>query len=249
MTSQEIMKADLATSPVVQSDALTPMQMINSALERGASLDMVQHLMALSERWEDNQARKAFDEAISAAKAEIQPILKNREVDFTSTKGRTNYRHEDLAQIARQVDPILSKFGLSYRFRTSNALNEPVRVTCIISHRLGHSEENTLSGPRDESGNKNSLQAVGSAITYLQRYTLKAALGLAVAGDDDGRSGGSGPAITDEQVAEMRMALEAAGADVVAFCRWAKIDALADMRADKFAEAMSAIRAKGAQRK
>ena len=49
-------------------------------------------------------------------------------------------------------------------------------MTCVVSHRLGHSEENTLTAGRDESGNKNNIQAVGSTITYLQRYTLKAAL-------------------------------------------------------------------------
>lgn len=63
-----------------------------------------------------------------------------------------------------------------------------VTVTCIISHRDGHFEENTLSAGRDESGNKNSIQAVGSTLTYLQRMTLKASLGLAASDDDDGAS-------------------------------------------------------------
>jgi hypothetical protein len=61
-------------------------------------------------------------------------------------------------------------------------------VTCIIAHSAGYSEENSLSAPFDPSGNKNPLQAIGSAQTYLQRYTLKAALGLAAAKDDDARS-------------------------------------------------------------
>src|SRR5690242_5808471 len=103
------------------SPAITPMDMLNNAVERGADITVLEKLMALQERWEANQARKAFDEAMAAAKAEIPTIRKNRTVDFTSTKGRTHYRHEDLAEIAETVNPILSKHGLSYRFRTSCA--------------------------------------------------------------------------------------------------------------------------------
>jgi hypothetical protein len=163
---------------------------------------MVDKMLGLVERFEASNARKAFDAALADAKAEIPVIAKSRTVDFTSSKGRTHYRYEDLAEIAKTVNPILGKHGLSYRFRTTAQPNEPVVVTCIISHRLGYYEENTLTGPRDESGNKNSLQQVGSTLTYLQRMTLKAALGLAAAEDDDGKAGGGteddGP-ITEEQ--------------------------------------------------
>jgi hypothetical protein len=139
-----------------QSTAVTPMDMIDRALMSNATPETLERLLALQERWEASQARKAFDEAMSEAKAEIPVISKNRVVDFTSSKGRTHYKHEDLAEIARTVNPILGKHGLSYRFRTSSAAGEPVSVTCIVSHRLGYFEENTLTGPPDESGNKNA---------------------------------------------------------------------------------------------
>ena len=109
---------------------------------------------------------------MAAAKAEIPVIAKNRTVDLTSPKGRTHYKHEDLAEIARTVTPILAKHGLSYRYRTSSVPNEPVTVTCIVSHRGGHAEENILAAGRDESGNKNSIQAIGSTITYLQSQAV-----------------------------------------------------------------------------
>lgn len=171
--------------PVPQGGPVTPMRLLEIATQQGADIDKLGKLMDLQERWEKNTARKAFDAAVSAAKAEIPVISKNREVDFTSSKGRTNYRYEDFAEVARTLDPILSRHGLSYRFRTSSAANEPVTVTCILAHRDGHSEENSLSAGRDESGNKNSIQAIGSTITYLQRYALKAALGVAASVDDD----------------------------------------------------------------
>lgn len=176
--------SEIARIEPARSAAMTPMEMLDRAVSNGASIETLEKLMGLQERWEKNTARKAFDEAMAAARAELPIIIKNREVDFTSAKGRTNYVYEDLASIAKAVDPILARHGLAYRFRTSQD-GGSVTVTCVISHRGGYSEENSLSAGRDESGNKNSIQAVGSAVTYLQRYTLKAALGLSATKDDD----------------------------------------------------------------
>jgi hypothetical protein len=45
-------------------------------------------------------------------------------------------------------------------------------------------------GCADATGNKNPVQQIGSTVTYLQRYTLLAATGLATSdSDDDGRGG------------------------------------------------------------
>jgi len=172
---------------------VTPMQMLQYAMSQGADLDRLERLMTLQERWEKNQAKKAFDAAVSLAKAEIKPIFKNREVDFVSKKegaGRTNYKYEDFGQVAGEVDPVLAKHGLSYRHRPAQQ-EKVLSITCILSHRDGHSEESTLSACYDETGNKNSIQAIGSTATFLQRYTLKLALGLATTKDDDGRGAGS----------------------------------------------------------
>jgi hypothetical protein len=227
--------------------AVTPMDMLNRAVSSGASLEMVEKLMTLQERWEKNQARKAFDNAIAAAKAEIPNITKNREVDFTSAKGRTNYRYEDLGEIARVVSPILARHGLSYRYRTTSVPNEPVTVTCIVSHRDGHFEENTLCACRDDSGNKNSIQAIGSTSTYLQRMTLKAALGLAVSNDDDGKQADAADAITLEQVEELVALADEVGADKEAFCRYFKVDGFAHITTKDFPRAVSALNKKRAK--
>lgn len=232
---------------VVTGTALTPMDMVGRAVASGASIEVVEKLMALHERWEANQGRKAFDEAMAAAKAEIPVIFKSREVDFTSAKGRTHYRYEDLAEIAKTINPILGKHGLSYRFRTTSPANEPVTVTCIVSHRLGYSEENSLSAGRDESGNKNSIQAIGSTLTYLQRMTLKAALGLAASSDDDGKAAEAVETITDDQVNTLRDLIEEVGADLPKFCAYLRVEALADLRQSDFKRAVVALEAKRAK--
>lgn len=227
--------------------AMTPMDMLDRAVSGGASMEVLEKLMALSERWEANQARKSFDNAMASAKAKIPTIFKNKAVDFTSTKGRTNYRYEDLAEVSKTVTPVLAQFGLSYRFRTTSNLNEPITVTCIVSHRDGHFEENTLCAGRDESGNKNAIQSIGSTLTYLQRMTLKAALGLAASVDDDGKASGSaddGGLITDLQLKQLTDLAAEVGADVGKACRHLKIETLADLPASRFNSAMAALEAK-----
>lgn len=224
--------------------AMTPMDVLNRAVEKGASVDVMEKLMALQERWERNQARKAFDDAMAAAKADIPVIVKNRQVGFDSKKAgaaRTSYKHEDLGEIARTIDPILARNGLSYRFRTDSPINAPVSVTCIIAHRDGHTEENTLSAGRDDTGNKNSIQMIGSTVTYLQRYTLKAALGLAASADDDGKSADIGDAITEAQVSELQRLIMDADADIAKFLTVLKVETLADLPAKRFAEAVEAL--------
>ena len=168
--------------------ALTPTDMLAHALTSGASLDVIEKMMTLQERWEANQARKSFDDAMARLRQGMPAIIKDRQVDYTTSKGRTNYRYEDLNSVTAAISPVMAELGLSFRWRTDNNATG-VKVTCVITHRDGHYEETSLSAPLDTSGNKNAIQAIGSATTYLQRYTLKAALGLSAAADDDGHGG------------------------------------------------------------
>jgi hypothetical protein len=221
--------------PAAGALALTPMDMISRALESGAGMDTIDKLMGLQERWEKNQARKAFDAAIAAAKAEIRPVVRNRQ-------GNNSKRYADFAAIASAVDPILSEHGLSYRFRTEQA--DRINVTCVLSHRDGHSETTTLCGPADASGSKNAIQAIGSTLTYLQRYSLVQMLGLAASNDDDGKlAAGS---LSDEQADKIRDLLTETKADVDRFLKWAGAASVADIPAAKFEEAVAMLNAKKA---
>lgn len=177
----ELAKVSKIETPQDYLPAVTPMQMIDRAISNGASVETLERLLALQERWEANEGRKAFDHAIAAAKAELPAIVKNQQANRGNAG---SYKYEDLAQIAAQIDPVLSKYGLSYRFRTETD-GARIKVSCVVSHREGYSETTSLESGADTSGAKNAIQAMGSAVTYLQRYTLKAALGLAAAKDDD----------------------------------------------------------------
>jgi hypothetical protein len=218
--------------------AVTPLDMLNRAVSSGADIAILEKLMALHERWDANQARKAFDEAVADAKKQIPPITRN-------AQGHNAKKYADFGAIARVVDPIIGAHGLSYRFRTTQT--DRISVTCILSHKAGHSEETTLSGPADTSGSKNAIQAIGSTLTYLQRYSLVQMLGLAAGNDDDGKSSGDGEPITQEQLADLIGLADDVGADKEAFCKYFNIASLADIQAKDYPRAVAALNKKRAK--
>ena len=218
------------------------MALVNTAVEKGYDINIIQSLMDYQDRWDKKQAKKAFDAAMAEAVNEIPTIAKNKKA-IVDKDGNARYRYDDLSEIAETVKPILKKHGLSYRFRTQqNGLI--VSVTCIVSHVDGHSEENTLSASNDTSGSKNAIQAVGSAVTYLERYSLKAALGLAAAEDDDAKAAGEPAVITHEQFLELNKLLDDHEINKAAFCSYMGVEAVADIPQNRFKDAKEAIKKK-----
>jgi hypothetical protein len=218
------------------------------------NIETFRELLTARRQEEDRAAERAFNDALSQAKGELQPVLKTRDVDYPSKKeggGRTKYKYESFADVARSVDPVFSAHGLSYRFGIEQG-GELVRVICIISHRDGHSERIKLEGKVDPGSTGMSMvQALGSALTYLQRYSLRAAIGLAAGVDDDGRgAGGTSPRIAPEQAEELRNLFEDTGRSVVTMLQLIGADDIDAMNVDQFMRVRAALNlAKAEQRR
>jgi hypothetical protein len=166
------------------SPAATPMELLRVAMTSGANVDQLERLMLMQERWQAGEAKKAFDAAMADFKSHPPRINKNRHVKF----GNTEYKHATLDHVVDVVTDALSRVGIAHKWAVKQSDAE-IAVTCILTHQMGHSEATTLSAKADASGSKNSIQAIGSTVTYLQRYTLLAATGLAAAdSDNDGAS-------------------------------------------------------------
>lgn len=166
--------------------ALTPAELLRLAISRDADVDKLQKLMDLQERWQANEARKAFVAAMKRFKDNPPTITKNKHVQF----GQTNYNHATLDHVTDAVTKGLSAVGITHAWKVSQD-EQVITVACVLTHEMGHSESTQLMGLPDSSGSKNAIQAIGSTVTYLQRYTLLAACGLAASNDDDGHGGQS----------------------------------------------------------
>jgi hypothetical protein len=165
-----------------------PDSLLTIALERGADSDQLTKLLDLKERYEASEARKAFSGALADFQSELEPIIKRR-------RGH-NSSYADIDDIAQSIRPLMKDHGLSYRFEQEQE-NGQITVSCIVSHRFGHTEKTVMSAAADASGGKNAIQAIASAVTYLRRYTLTGALGITTGNDDDD---GGRPEVTAEDL-------------------------------------------------
>lgn len=160
--------------------------LIGIAIEKGLDVESLKALMDLQERFEKREAKKAFTVAMAKFKADPPKIIKDQHVSY----GDTSYDHASLSNITQTINSGLARVGLSATWRT-NQTDRSIEVTCVITHEMGHSEQTTMKSRPDTSGRKNHIQAIGSAVTYLQRYTLLAMTGLSTfENEDDGKASG-----------------------------------------------------------
>lgn len=191
---------------------LGPSALISQALLGSADLEKVEKLLTIQERWEANEAKKAFVVAMAAFKADPPKIEKTKQVSFGSGSGATSYKHALLADAAEKINRALSQHGLSAAWSTKQD-GEAITVTCSITHSMGHSESTSLSAAPDKSGAKNAIQAIGSTVSYLERYTLFALTGLASHDMDDDGDKGATQFITDEQSMQIHALINDNGLD------------------------------------
>lgn len=181
----ELLKPNAAAEIEVVSPIMSIMHL---AIEKGAGIDQLERLMAMQEKWEANQAKKAFNVAMAKFKENPPKITKDKHVRFQTQKGVTEYDHSTLGHVCDQITAGLSAVGITHKW-VPKQTGGKIAVTCILTHALGYSdpEPPTLEAGADESGSKNAIQAIGSTVTYLQRYTLLSAVGMASGLDTDGK--------------------------------------------------------------
>lgn len=204
--NQEIIEHQ-ENSPVAAAGpaANSPMGMMLSAIQQGASLEQVEKMMDLQERWEKKEAKKAYDSAFANFKAEAVQIIKGKHITDGPLKGKS---HAELCDVVDAVTPALSKYGLSSSWKITKDDPAWMEVTCYLRHVGGHEESVSMGGPPDTGGAKNAIQARASTKTYLERYTLKGITGLSERGDDsDGRPEKTIKTITDVQAYRLQSIL------------------------------------------
>jgi len=175
----EPQSADLQTIP---SNGNSTLDKILSLIENGAEIDvvMIEKMMELSERNQDRENKAAFHAAMSAFKIDPPKIVKDKH------NSQYNSEYSSLGNVTATISSALSEHGLSATWKPDQK-DGMIYVTCLLTHKFGHSEKATLFAPPDDSGKKNPIQQIKSTISYLEQVTLLAAVGLST--DDMGDDG------------------------------------------------------------
>ena len=225
------------------TDSASLMSVISKAASDPAmDVDKLERLMGLYERLTARQAEQAFNEALSAAQAEMRPVAAD------ASNPQTKSKYASHLALDNALRPIYTKRGFALSFNTlPGGPENTVRVVCNVSCH-GHSKSYQIDMPADGKGAKGGdvmtkTHATGSAVSYGIRYLLKMIFNIAV-GDDDGNAAGAGDPISEEQVVELRKLIAEVGADIIKFCKYMKVDGLAMIQAKHFNAAVAALEAK-----
>lgn len=207
-----------------------------AVIERAATnadvdTDKMMALLDVQERLMNKSAETAFNQAMVSALSEIP--------SFEEGAQGHNFKYASFESINKVVKPILAGHGLFVNF-TTNFVDGGVQVTAIITHKDGHREQSTGLYPFDNTGSKNDIQAVGSAISYGKRYQQNALLNITTHGaDDDGFA--SQKKIDFEQIKQINKGLIKAGQTSAELCKYLSIEKVSDIPADDYAAAVQFI--------
>jgi hypothetical protein len=247
--TNEISKIEAQRSTeVAASETSSVLSMIErAARDPNVDLDKMERLMRMRRDMLAEEAERAFNLAMRAAQAEMRPIAANE----INTQTRSKYATYD--QLDRVLRPIYTKHGFSMSFDEADSPKpEHIRVVCYVAHDAGHTRTYRKDMPADGKGAKGGdvmtkTHAAGSAASYGARYLMKGIWNVAI-GEDD-KDGNSPPeAISPDQLATLREKLDATGSDVRRFCEAYRIEALPDMPASRFSDAMAKLKQKEARR-
>jgi len=218
--------------PATDQYNVDPMQIIATAVQQGMGPGEIAQLVELQKSMKADAAKEAFVRAMAEFKRNPPQIVKDVQVSFSGT----HYKHADLARASDAISAALLEHGLMHNWETETLENGKCRVTCIITHVDGHSERASMEAAPDTSGAKNSIQAQGSTVSYLQRYTLLSVVGIVAAGvDNDGAGYAPKQAekISPEDVKVIDDLIELHDIDKGKFLGWAKVERLSDITVDK----------------
>lgn len=209
-------------------------KLIELAVSGNAPIESLQKLLDMKERVDAQRARVDFFNALSQFQS-ICPVI-------TKTKKGHNCKYAPIETIVQAIVPSLKACGLTYRFE-QKAVDNAIEITCIINHVNGHSESMSLMGMPDTSGSKNAIQAMGSTVQYLRRYTLCGALGIVTA-DEDNDGGKPQETITEQQAADIEALIDEVKADKPNMLKWLNVESIEQIPASRYSEVIKRLEAK-----
>lgn len=119
-----------------------------------------------------------FYEDLAKAQAEYEAAIKDNIAEGT----KFSYSYAGLDNVISAVRPALNKYGI-YLLQNTATEKKEVSVSTSFLHSSGMKLETSKLKLELE---KTDAQSLGSALTYLRRYSLLSACGIAPEDDDDG---------------------------------------------------------------
>jgi hypothetical protein len=230
---------------MVQAGSVT--ELLQLAIEKGTPVEQLTVLVDLHERLSNRAAAVEFAQAMAAFQAECPPIHKSSTAKIATQKGgQYSYTYAELDEIARTINPILAKFGLSYSWDSAvDDRGQILTCTCTVRHLNGHSVTSKFTLPIENPSAMNPQQKVAAALTFAKRQTLTSALGLTTTDEDPDSVKQVDPTpVSEDQLIQLEDLVTETQIDLPRFLKYLEISALKDLPAARFKEAVAALNEK-----
>ncbi len=241
---QELLTAeeskDLAV-PLPVSESAAMMQIISAvAMNPEADIDKMERMMVMHEKLLNRDAEMAYNTAMSKLQSELPTVNEKGQIVVNNVVRSKYALFEDINESIR---PFLKKYGFSISFK-SHFGDAFVDITGIISHKQGHKEDTTMRLPFDNTGSKNSVQAIGSSSKYGMRYCLCMLLNISTGGEDnDANTAPETPLfVTDKDIKVLIGAAKSVGKDEKYMCDTAGIPSIDKLLMSRYAPCMNHLK-------
>lgn len=213
------------------------------------STDQLKELMELQERHDANEAKKAFNIAMSNFQGKCPIIAKSKKVDFSSKGGnRVKYNYSPLEEIVRVIKPILDEFSLGFYFNTEELDKNRTKLETTITHAAGHSVTTSRVFPTvHDDGRMNQSQREKSALSFAKRAGLENALGIITADEDDDATGTTTQLASEQQIQQVRGLVELTGSQLDKVLQYVRAESLETMTDTDAKKAINALKSKARQ--
>jgi hypothetical protein len=186
-------------------------QLMKVLSDPNITADKLQVVLQMQKDILADRRREAFQTAFVAMASKMPKVDKNGVVELITKEGKRlgSYKYvlwEDLDDIIR---PILQDFGFALTFSQLQSGKGAVIVRGELMHIDGHSISSEREMPPDTGPGRNSLQAIGSSISYAKRYIAEGLCNIVRKGEDDDGRRAVPKAITPAQATELRTLLKA----------------------------------------
>lgn len=156
-----------------------PESILRFALEKGATVEVIERLMAVRRELQAESAKAMFDAALARFQSRC-PIIAKRKFG-----AKNAYKYAPLDDIIHQTKELIQECGFSYSLTSSVETGGWLLAQCKITHAAGHFEVSEFKVPVDTKNPMMSEpQRYGGAMTFAKRYALCNAFGIVTADED-----------------------------------------------------------------
>jgi hypothetical protein len=185
--NNEIVPVKESQQAIVISPDAPPMVQIAQMMQAGLDIDVdkMTKLQEIGERYEANEARKAFASDFTQVQSKVDAVIK------TKNNNQTNSKYAGLDDVLEMAKPIYTEHGFSViYFEGTTELTGNMRLCADILHKCGHKETYHLDialGGKGIQGkvNMTEIHAKATSVSYGRRYLMCMIWNIPTA-DDDG---------------------------------------------------------------